>query len=110
MPMRLSLGGGTFFTDIALRDSRVVLSKTTWTPLELSETPRRVRRLAPMPGEHHEEVFAELLGHANDDLAGSQVEVIWAGVPRGLADEAVECGDHVRGRALAPELAPDLPH
>ena len=30
---------------------------TTGTPLKLSETPGRVRWLAPMPGEHNEEVF-----------------------------------------------------
>src|SRR6202158_1372542 len=41
---------------------------TTGTPLKLSETPGRVRWLAPMPGEHNDEVFAGLLGHSRDDL------------------------------------------
>jgi len=43
--------------------------KTTGTPLKLSETPGRVRWLAPLPGEHNEEVFVGLLGHSKDDLA-----------------------------------------
>ncbi len=43
--------------------------KTTGTPLKLSETPGRVRWLAPLPGEHNEEVFIGLLGHSKDDLA-----------------------------------------
>ena len=42
---------------------------TTGSPLKLSETPGRVRWLAPMPGEHNEEVFVGLLGHSKDDLA-----------------------------------------
>jgi crotonobetainyl-CoA:carnitine CoA-transferase CaiB-like acyl-CoA transferase len=42
--------------------------KTTGTPLKLSETPGRVRWLAPMPGEHNEEVFVGLLGHSRSDL------------------------------------------
>jgi crotonobetainyl-CoA:carnitine CoA-transferase CaiB-like acyl-CoA transferase len=42
---------------------------TTGTPLKLSETPGRVRWLAPMPGEHNEEVFIGVLGHSRDDLA-----------------------------------------
>jgi crotonobetainyl-CoA:carnitine CoA-transferase CaiB-like acyl-CoA transferase len=41
----------------------------TGTPLKLSETPGRVRWLAPMPGEHNEEIFCGLLGHSKDDLA-----------------------------------------
>ena len=41
---------------------------TTGTPLKLSETPGRIRRLAPMPGEHNREVFVELLGHSPDEL------------------------------------------
>ena len=41
---------------------------TTGTPLKLSETPGRVRWLAPMPGEHNDEVFTGLLGHSRDDL------------------------------------------
>jgi crotonobetainyl-CoA:carnitine CoA-transferase CaiB-like acyl-CoA transferase len=43
--------------------------RTTGTPLKMSETPGRVRWLAPMPGEHNEEVFVGLLGHSKDDLA-----------------------------------------
>jgi len=50
--------------------------KTTGTPLKLSETPGRVRWLAPMPGEHNEEVFVALLGHSRDDLARWQAEGI----------------------------------
>ena len=41
---------------------------TTGTPLKLSETPGRIRRLAPMPGEHNTEVFVDLLGHSPGDL------------------------------------------
>ena len=41
---------------------------TTGTPLKLSETPGRVRWLAPMPGEHNEEVLIGLLGHSRADL------------------------------------------
>ena len=41
---------------------------TTGTPLKLSETPGRVRWLAPMPGEHNEEIFVGLLGHSPADL------------------------------------------
>jgi crotonobetainyl-CoA:carnitine CoA-transferase CaiB-like acyl-CoA transferase len=41
----------------------------TGTPLKLSETPGRVRWLAPMPGEHNEEIFCGLLGHSKEDLA-----------------------------------------
>ncbi len=42
--------------------------KTTGTPLKLSETPGRVRWLAPMPGQDNHEVFVDLLGHTPDDL------------------------------------------
>jgi CoA:oxalate CoA-transferase len=48
--------------------------KTTGTPLKLSETPGQVRWLAPMPGEHNEEVFVGLLGHSRDDLARWEAE------------------------------------
>src|SRR5712664_676521 len=48
--------------------------KTTGTPLKLSETPGRVRWLAPNPGEHNEEVFVGLLGHSRDDLARWRAE------------------------------------
>ena len=43
--------------------------KTTGTPLKLSETPGRVRWLAPEPGTHNEEVFVGLLGHSREDVA-----------------------------------------
>jgi formyl-CoA transferase len=43
--------------------------KITGTPLKLSETPGRVERLAPLPGEHNEAIFVGLLGHAPDELA-----------------------------------------
>jgi crotonobetainyl-CoA:carnitine CoA-transferase CaiB-like acyl-CoA transferase len=43
--------------------------KITGTPLKLSETPGRVERLAPLPGEHNEEIFIGLLGHTKEDLA-----------------------------------------
>ena len=48
--------------------------KTTGTPLKLSETPGRIRWLAPMPGEHNEEIFCGLLGHSKDDLARWRTE------------------------------------
>jgi crotonobetainyl-CoA:carnitine CoA-transferase CaiB-like acyl-CoA transferase len=41
---------------------------TTGTPLKLSETPGRVRWLAPMPGEHNEEVLVGMLGHSPEEL------------------------------------------
>jgi formyl-CoA transferase len=50
--------------------------KTTGTPLKLSETPGRVRWLAPMPGEHNEEIFCGLLGHSKEDLAHWRAEGI----------------------------------
>jgi crotonobetainyl-CoA:carnitine CoA-transferase CaiB-like acyl-CoA transferase len=43
--------------------------KLTGSPLKMSETPGRVRWLAPMPGEHNEEIFCGLLGHSKDELA-----------------------------------------
>ena len=43
--------------------------KTTGTPLKLSETPGRVKWLAPSPGQHNEAVFVDLLGYSKDDLA-----------------------------------------
>ena len=43
--------------------------KTTGSPLKMSRTPGRVRWLAPMPGEHNEEIFCGLLGHSKDELA-----------------------------------------
>jgi crotonobetainyl-CoA:carnitine CoA-transferase CaiB-like acyl-CoA transferase len=48
--------------------------KITGTPLKLSETPGRVRSLAPMPGEHNEEIFCGLLGHSKDDLIRWEAE------------------------------------
>jgi CoA:oxalate CoA-transferase len=48
--------------------------KTTGTPLKLSETPGRVGWLAPMPGEHNEEIFCGLLGHSRDALAHWRAE------------------------------------
>jgi crotonobetainyl-CoA:carnitine CoA-transferase CaiB-like acyl-CoA transferase len=42
--------------------------KTTGSPLKMSETSGRVRSLAPMPGEHNEEIFCGLLGHSKDEL------------------------------------------
>jgi crotonobetainyl-CoA:carnitine CoA-transferase CaiB-like acyl-CoA transferase len=48
--------------------------KITGTPLKLSETPGHVERLAPLPGEHNEEIFGELLGHARDELARWEAE------------------------------------
>jgi crotonobetainyl-CoA:carnitine CoA-transferase CaiB-like acyl-CoA transferase len=41
----------------------------TGTPLKLSETPGTVERLAPLPGEHNEEIFVGLLGHSSAELA-----------------------------------------
>jgi CoA:oxalate CoA-transferase len=43
--------------------------KLTGSPLKMSETPGRVRTLAPMPGEHNEDIFCGLLGHSKEDLA-----------------------------------------
>jgi len=48
--------------------------KITGTPLKLSETPARVERLAPLPGEHNVAIFVELLGHAPEELARWQEE------------------------------------
>jgi len=42
--------------------------KITGTPLKLSETPGRVERLPPLPGEHNEEIFVRMLGHSRGDL------------------------------------------
>jgi CoA:oxalate CoA-transferase len=41
----------------------------TGTPLKLSETPGRIDRLAPVPGEHNEEIFVGMLGHSKEELA-----------------------------------------
>ena len=48
--------------------------KVTGTPLKLSETPGRIERLAPLPGEHNEEIFVGLLGHSKDELARWEAE------------------------------------
>jgi crotonobetainyl-CoA:carnitine CoA-transferase CaiB-like acyl-CoA transferase len=48
--------------------------KTTGTPLKMSETPGRVRSLAPMPGEHNDDVFVGMLGHSREDLARWRAE------------------------------------
>lgn len=48
--------------------------KITGTPLKLSETPGRVERLAPMPGEHNEAVFVGMLGYTKEDLGRWQNE------------------------------------
>jgi crotonobetainyl-CoA:carnitine CoA-transferase CaiB-like acyl-CoA transferase len=42
--------------------------KITGTPLKLSETPGRIERLAPLPGEHNEAIFVDLLGYPRADL------------------------------------------
>lgn len=42
--------------------------KITGTPLKLSETPGRVERLAPMPGEHNEAIFHDLLGYSREEI------------------------------------------
>jgi crotonobetainyl-CoA:carnitine CoA-transferase CaiB-like acyl-CoA transferase len=42
--------------------------KLTGSPLKMSETPGRVRWLAPMPAEHNEEIYCGLLGHSKDEL------------------------------------------
>jgi crotonobetainyl-CoA:carnitine CoA-transferase CaiB-like acyl-CoA transferase len=46
----------------------------TGTPLKLSETPGRVERLAPLPGEHNAEILVGLLGYSTDDLVQWQAE------------------------------------
>jgi CoA:oxalate CoA-transferase len=48
--------------------------KITGTPLKLSETPGRVEHLAPLPGEHNEEIFIDLLGHSKAELIQWQEE------------------------------------
>ncbi|HXH13475.1 MAG TPA: CoA transferase [Alphaproteobacteria bacterium] len=42
--------------------------KITGTPLKLSETPGRIKHLAPLPGEHNEEIFVGFLGHSPEEL------------------------------------------
>jgi CoA:oxalate CoA-transferase len=50
--------------------------KITGTPLKLSETPGRVERLPPMPGEHNEAIFVGMLGYTKEELAHWQNEGI----------------------------------
>ena len=50
--------------------------KMTGTPLKLSETPGRIERLAPMPGEHNEQIFLGLLGHSRAELERWRAEGI----------------------------------
>jgi crotonobetainyl-CoA:carnitine CoA-transferase CaiB-like acyl-CoA transferase len=50
--------------------------KITGTPLKLSETPGRVERLAPMPGEHNEEIYVGMLGYTKEDVDRWQNEGI----------------------------------
>ena len=42
--------------------------KVTGTPLRLSETPGRIESLAPLPGEHNEEILVGMLGHTHGEL------------------------------------------
>lgn len=46
----------------------------TGTALKLSETPGRIERLAPLPGEHNEEIFVGELGHSQEELARWRAE------------------------------------
>jgi crotonobetainyl-CoA:carnitine CoA-transferase CaiB-like acyl-CoA transferase len=46
----------------------------TGSPLKMSETPGQVRWLAPMPGEHNEKIYCDLLGYSKDDLDRWQAE------------------------------------
>ncbi|MES2562982.1 MAG: CoA transferase [Pseudomonadota bacterium] len=46
----------------------------TGTPLKLSETPGRIETLAPLPGEHNEDIFVGLLGHSKQELARWQAD------------------------------------
>lgn len=48
--------------------------RITGTPLKLSETPGRIETLAPLPGQHNEEVFVRMLGHSKDEIAKWQDE------------------------------------
>jgi crotonobetainyl-CoA:carnitine CoA-transferase CaiB-like acyl-CoA transferase len=48
----------------------------TGTPLKLSETPARVERLAPLPGEHNTAIFVDFLGHSAAEMAQWQHEGI----------------------------------
>ena len=48
--------------------------KVTGSPLKMSETPGRVRWLAPMPGAHNDEIYRGLLGHSEEELARWRAE------------------------------------
>ena len=48
--------------------------KVTGTPLKLSETPGRIESLAPVPGEHNEDIFVRMLGHSKDELRKWEAE------------------------------------
>jgi crotonobetainyl-CoA:carnitine CoA-transferase CaiB-like acyl-CoA transferase len=48
--------------------------KITGTPLKLSETPGRVERLAPLPGEHNEAIYVDLLGHSKEEIVQWETE------------------------------------
>jgi crotonobetainyl-CoA:carnitine CoA-transferase CaiB-like acyl-CoA transferase len=48
--------------------------KITGTPFKFSETPGRVERLAPLPGESNTEIFIGLLGHSPEELSRWQAE------------------------------------
>jgi crotonobetainyl-CoA:carnitine CoA-transferase CaiB-like acyl-CoA transferase len=48
--------------------------KITGTPLKMSETPGRVRHLAPLPGAHNEAIYLELLGIAREEFTRLQEE------------------------------------
>jgi crotonobetainyl-CoA:carnitine CoA-transferase CaiB-like acyl-CoA transferase len=50
--------------------------KITGTPLKLSETPGRIERLAPLPGEHNTEIFIDLLGYSPADLLQWQADEV----------------------------------
>jgi crotonobetainyl-CoA:carnitine CoA-transferase CaiB-like acyl-CoA transferase len=46
-------------------------------PVQLSETPGKVERLAPELGQHTEEVLMELCGYTWDDLAKLREEEVY---------------------------------
>jgi len=48
--------------------------KITGTPLKLSETPGRIESLAPLPGEHNEAIYLDLLGHSKEEPAHWEAE------------------------------------
>jgi crotonobetainyl-CoA:carnitine CoA-transferase CaiB-like acyl-CoA transferase len=48
--------------------------KITGTPLKMSETPGRVRHLAPLPGAHNEAIYLDLLGITREEFTRLQEE------------------------------------